>query len=1228
MKTPTYLLTLVFFVLGLLTPTYAEDERFDPIAAQLVDRAVVMKLPDGVRRVRLRVKSEDGSWKVHTIAHLEGSEGFLKLRLPDGITEERLEVSASRTDPFPYSFYQGSSAHGATETDGSSAAGAPEQQAFAADRNGDAEGEQTVEESDIWKWRGSTLYFFNQYRGLQVIDVSDPAAPTRLASHRVESRGEKMYLHPSEDLVILLTQNANNGQGQVELVAHEATHVLQHRQTFPVPGYILESRLVGKILYVVSRNSWVERTTNSDGSIQAVSRSGLAITKIDLNDPDNPVASPALRLDGTNYSYWSAQVQATSSDALLISTRRYDSNLRQSFSTVHVIDISDPSRDPVVSHRLPIAGQVLKKFDMHLRSDILTVVSQVWRGTNRQRFASVETFDLSRSTPKLDQIEFANNESITASRVVGDLLYVVTFLRIDPLFVIDLRHPGKLRILSELEIPGFSTYLEPLDEETLLSIGVEGSQIAVSWFDVSDPTNTSLASRVTIGDKDGWSWSEANWDEKAFGFFPDDDLLLVPYSGHVPGEGWKSGVQLVELGDKELTARGNIPTDFPARRAKVIGDAVVAISGRSLRSLDVSDRDNPKPLAELVLAWPVDSVHRVGNRLVQLERGPGGFYHWGPTTTNATSYLHVSPADDTDELITSLVLPGGRLVGSFRKGDCLFTAHSNTVQVKGEEGQQYQHIFTTNVVDLGDPDRPIIVGSTSSTSEPNQYWGGSADYTGALLPDGTLVWHPTRVNHFIWFDVITLRGDALFPPFYGGGSSMVYTVDIRDKSAPAILAEAELNMRERGWSDGEPILHGSSLFYSMSESLSVTDEEGNRKWMSQHWMGELDLSNPAAPAAKELIEIPGTLRNIHSTSTGGTVLFTSTTRGYRAVDRSWKRELRVHALAYDGVQAFLIKEMVLDDWRYGPLVFDNQYLLIGSNVTEEVEGGNRYFTRFAVFAWNHGSGEFDETNSIDTAENVYDVQIHDGLIVARGSNLQFIDFADPANSDPASVEVSRPRYWYSALETINIHERSLAYLPQNFYGVTVVDFEGAFGPLPRGPLPSQEPTPEWEIIPFHMLTSTSSSGPLAGNLDEQLWSYAATLPRMDYTAWTRQSFGLDEEAVLPAPQDDSDGDGYSNLWEYFTGTNGNDASDFSSLTYFVHEDSGERFLAGYLALNPHAALTVSPEISFDLSEWTEGSDMVEISQEPFHPGIMVKMAKPLTAQRQTFLRASLTAAGE
>ncbi len=490
MKSPSLPALVVCAAALLGGPIHAQDE-FDPIAAELVDRAVVMKLPDGVRRVRLRVRDGNGMWKTRTIAHLEGNEGYLKLRLPDGVAEDDLDVTASWTDPFPHAFYQGATNHAGTESEGALRAGpnfGP--QAFEDSGSDPGGAEPVVEESDIWKWRGSTLYFFNQYRGLQVIDVSDPGAPARLASVRINEYGEQMYLHPEEDVVILLTYDSTTGNGEVQLVAHESPHSLQKRAGFPVPGYILESRLIGTILYVVSRNSWQETATGPDGATHISWRSGLAVTKIDLSDPSDPRADPPLTLTSDQYNYWGAQVQATSK-ALLVSTNAYDSGLRQSISTVHVVDISDPGVPPTVTHHLPVKGQVLKKFNLNLDGHILTVASQVWRWStnNRRSFASVETFDLTRSTPRLAELEFANNESITATRFVGDLLYVVTFLRVDPLFVISLADPARPTLLSELVIPGFSTHLEPLGDEALISIGVEGSQIAVSWFDVRDPTN-------------------------------------------------------------------------------------------------------------------------------------------------------------------------------------------------------------------------------------------------------------------------------------------------------------------------------------------------------------------------------------------------------------------------------------------------------------------------------------------------------------------------------------------------------------------------------------------------------------------------------------------------------------------------------------------------------------------------------------------------------------------
>ena len=76
----------------------------------------------------------------------------------------------------------------------------------------------------------------------------------------------------------------------------------------------------------------------------------------------------------------------------------------------------------------------------------------------------------------LDQIGLvdgiADGERIWSARFIGDRGYLVTFETIDPLWVLDLSDPYEPVILGELEVPGVSTYIHPVNENTLLTIGI------------------------------------------------------------------------------------------------------------------------------------------------------------------------------------------------------------------------------------------------------------------------------------------------------------------------------------------------------------------------------------------------------------------------------------------------------------------------------------------------------------------------------------------------------------------------------------------------------------------------------------------------------------------------------------------------------------------------------------------------------------------------------------
>ncbi len=146
----------------------------------------------------------------------------------------------------------------------------------------------------------------------------------------------------------------------------------------------------------------------------------------------------------------------------------------------------------------------------------------------------------------------APNETIWSARFVGERGYLVTFENIDPLWIIDLSNPLDPQILGELEIPGVSTYIHPVDENHLLTIGIgpgedglglDWSTTQVSLFDVSDPSNPLLSDVQVLSpgyiDQNceeirscgwSWSWSEASYEHKAFTYWGPEEMLAIPLS--------------------------------------------------------------------------------------------------------------------------------------------------------------------------------------------------------------------------------------------------------------------------------------------------------------------------------------------------------------------------------------------------------------------------------------------------------------------------------------------------------------------------------------------------------------------------------------------------------------------------------------------------------------------------------------------------------------------------
>ena len=176
----------------------------------------------------------------------------------------------------------------------------------------------------------------------------------------------------------------------------------------------------------------------------------------------------------------------------------------------------------------------------------------------------------------------APGERIYSARFIGDRCYLVTFKKVDPLFVIDLGDPVNPKVLGKLKIPGYSDYLHPYDENHLIGIGkwtVEAEEgdfawyqgVKISLFDVSDVEHPrEIDSIIIIGDRG--TDSPVLHNHKALLFDKELNLLAIPillaeideskYPIGVPpntyGDYVWQGLYVFKISENDISLRGRI----------------------------------------------------------------------------------------------------------------------------------------------------------------------------------------------------------------------------------------------------------------------------------------------------------------------------------------------------------------------------------------------------------------------------------------------------------------------------------------------------------------------------------------------------------------------------------------------------------------------------------------------------------------------------------------------
>jgi inhibitor of cysteine peptidase len=387
-------------------------------------------------------------------------------------------------------------------------------------------------------------------------------------------------------------------------------------ESFSISGYSLTSRMQDGIIYSVSQQ-YVWKDEQGDYEMPERSDGGdvSAVPLSEIHyDPDTEDAGYYLNILAVDTGALKAKSKSIvagwastiymSPDSLYLTIVKWpysevivfgDTIVRQAFedsrptTTIYRVDVDGLSMR--VSAKGDVRGLLLNQFSMDEKDGYLRLAS--YSGDWQDRRNAVYVLD-SNLTAVGSIEDIAINETIQSSRFIGDTLYLVTFRQVDPLFVIDLSVPEAPVIIGELTVPGFSTYLHPVDDDHILGIGSEGSSTKISLFDVSDPTEPREVSKYLIGN---YSYSTASWEHKAVLFDAEKELLVIPASMYdYSSYNSSSGFYVFKVSvDSGISLRGTISHDnasfywYGNDRALYIGDYLYTITGSTIKANLLSD---------------------------------------------------------------------------------------------------------------------------------------------------------------------------------------------------------------------------------------------------------------------------------------------------------------------------------------------------------------------------------------------------------------------------------------------------------------------------------------------------------------------------------------------------------------------------------------------------------------------------------------------------------------
>ena len=411
---------------------------------------------------------------------------------------------------------------------------------------------QNIQEGDILRVHGDRAYYISQHPDtgdslLSIIDISDPASPSLLSTTRFNEQVTDLFVAKKRIAVVFeYFAGASERHGGREWIYQSNTTEMMvldvSDRTGPaevyrasVNGDYVDARLVGNQFYLISTSSdhlisyW---SMASDPQLADVATPGAFIDRLHrAGQFDLPEIRVVAQGELSHILVAPEQVvnHEGKSSTTLISTFDLSSEFGRP------VDIDQVSSD--YTYEIYVSSEAIYLFD---RSSVIKLnfneqapgisysAAGELEGRIRGQLAADEhdgylrvavnendgssdvlvfeqQGDRLQAISKLDDI--APGEQIYSTYFTDEQLFVVTFRRIDPLFVIDLSDPNAIQIDGELKIPGVSNYLQLIQDDLLMSVGISGDndgltgRVQISLYDVSDSNAPALLDQFTFANR-------------------------------------------------------------------------------------------------------------------------------------------------------------------------------------------------------------------------------------------------------------------------------------------------------------------------------------------------------------------------------------------------------------------------------------------------------------------------------------------------------------------------------------------------------------------------------------------------------------------------------------------------------------------------------------------------------------------------------------------------------